>query len=209
MVTTKRTVTARRRYRYGYRRYRSVSNSYFRTRVEGVFTIAFPSLQNGDPVFAENNGLSTVTFNKLFSSSQYYGSLTSMFGYYKVSGVLMEVTPGPNNFKGITLVGLNVLLGFRFGKDTAMNYQELVADNNSIILGINSNKRKYASTMGSNGWGLGIGDWGLGSNGWTSTAENNSLGAFSIASSIQSILAEAPTWTCRLAVYMVFKKSNV
>ena len=195
MVTTKRTVTARRRYRYGYRRYRSVSNSYFRTRVEGVFTIAFPSLQNGDPVFAENNGLSTVTFNKLFSSSQYYGSLTSMFGYYKVSGVLMEVTPGPNNFKGITLVGLNVLLGFRFGKDTAMNYQELVADNNSIILGINSNKRKYASTMGSNGW--------------TSTAENNSLGAFSIASSIQSILAEAPTWTCRLAVYMVFKKSNV
>ena len=195
MVTTKRTVTARRRYRYGYRRYRSVSNSYFRTRVEGVFTIAFPSLQNGDPVFAENNGLSTVTFNKLFSSSQYYGSLTSMFGYYKVSGVLMEVTPGPNNFKGITLVGLNVLLGFRFGKDTAMNYQELVADNNSIILGINSNKRKYASTMGSNGW--------------TSTAENNSLGAFSIASSIQSILAEAPTWTCRLSVYMVFKKSNV
>lgn len=198
MVTTKRTVASygrKRYYRYGYRRYRSVSNSYFRTRVEGVFTITFPSLQDGNPVFAENNGLNTVTFNKLFSSSQYYGSLTSMFGYYKVSGVLMEVVPGPNNYKGFNVLGLNVLLGFKFGQGGAMTYHELVADNNSIILGITSNKRKYASTMGSNGW--------------TSTAENNALGAFGIASSIQSNMNDSPSWTCRLAVYMIFKKSNV
>lgn len=200
MSTTNTKTPFRRRYyrgyyRYGYRRYRSVSNTYFRTRVEGVYTITFPSLQDGNPVFAENNGLSTVTFNKLFSSSQYFGSLTSMFGYYKVSGVLMEVTPGPNNFKGFNSLGLNVLLGFRFGQGGAMNYQELVADNNSIILGINSNKRKYASTMGSNGW--------------TSTAGGDSVGAFSIASSIQSSMNDSPSWTCRLAVYMIFKKSMV
>lgn len=198
MTTTKKTTTYGRKryyYRYGYRRYRSVSNSYFRTRVEGVFTIAFPSLQAGDPVFAENNGLQTVTFNKLFTSSQYAGSLTSMFGYYKVTGVLMEVTPGPNNFKGFNVLGLNVLLGFRFGQASAMTYKELVADNNSIILSINSNKRKYSSTMGSSGW--------------TPTAGGDSVGAFSIASSLQSTLADSPTWTCRLAVYMIFKKSMV
>ena len=198
MVTTKKTTTYGRKryyYRYGYRRYRSVSNSYLRTRVEGIFTITFPSLQDGDPVFAENNGLNTVTFNKLFSSSQYYGSLTSMFGYYKVSGVLMEVVPGGNNFKGLNAIGLTVLLGFRFGKSGAMTYQELVADNNSIILGINSNKRKYASTMGSNGW--------------TSTAGGDSVGAFSIASSIQTNMNTAPSWTCRLSIYMIFKKSMI
>ena len=200
MSTTKKATTyGRRRYYrygyYGYRRYRSLSNSYFRTRVEGVFTITFPSLQDGNPVFAENNGLTTVTFNKLFSSSQYFGSLTSMFGYYKVSGVLMEVVPGPNNYKGFNALGLNVLLGFRFGQAGAMSYKELVADNNSIILGINSNKRKYASTMGSNGW--------------TSTAGGDSVGAFSIASSIQSNMNDSPSWTCRLAVYMIFKKSMV
>ena len=198
MVTTKGTVTKYGRrgyYRYGYRRYRSVSNSYFRTRVEGVFTITFPSLQDGNPVFAENNGLNTVTFNKLFSSSQYFGSLTSMFGYYKVSGVLMEVVPGPNNYKGFNSLGLNVLLGFRFGQGSSMTYQELVADNNSIILGINSNKRKYASTMGSSGW--------------TSTSGGDTVGAFSIASSIQSNMNDSPSWTCRLAVYMIFKKSMV
>ena len=197
MAMSKRTVTkyGRRRYRYGYRRYRSVSNSYFRTRVEGVYTIAFPSAQVGEPVFAENNGLRMVTFNTLFQSSQYYGSLVSMFGYYKVSGVLMEVAPGSNNFKGLNQIGINVLLGFRFGKDTAMTYKELVADNNSILLGINSNKRKYASTMGSNGW--------------TSTADNNALGAFSVSSSMQADMANSPSWTCRLAVYMIFKKSNV
>ena len=197
MAMSKRTVTkyGRRRYARGYRRYRSVSNSYFRTRVEGVYTIAFPSAQVGEPVFAENNGLKMVTFNTLFQSSQYYGSLVSMFGYYKVSGVLMEVAPGTNNFKGLNQIGINVLLGFRFGKDTAMTYKELVADNNSILLGINSNKRKYASTMGSNGW--------------TSTADNNSLGAFSVSSSMQADMSNSPSWTCRLAVYMIFKKSNI
>ena len=196
MAMSKRTVTkyARRRYYRGYRRYRSVSNSYFRTRVEGVYTIAFPSAQVGEPVFAENNGLRVVTFNTLFSSSQYYGSLVSMFGYYKVSGVLMEITPGSNNFKGLNQIGINVLLGFRFGQAGAMSYQELVADNNSILLGINTNKRKYASTMGSNGW--------------TSTSENNVLGAFSVASSLDSDLVHAPSWICKLAVYMLFKKSN-
>ena len=197
MAMTKRTVTkyGRRRYARGYRRYRSVSNSYFRTRVEGVYTIAFPSAQVGEPVFAENNGLRMVTFNTLFQSSQYYGSLVSMFGYYKVSGVLMEVAPGSNNFKGLNQIGINVLLGFRFGLVRVMTYKELVADNNSILLGINTNKRKYASTMGSNGW--------------TSTAENNVLGAFSVASSLPSVLVSAPSWTCRLAVYMIFKKSMV
>ena len=196
MAMSKRTVTkyGRRRYARGYRRYRSVGNSYFRTRVEGVYTITFPSLQDGNPVFAENNGFSTVTFVKLFSSSQYYGSLINMFGYYKVTGVLMEVTPGPNNFKGFSAAGLNVLLGFRFGKTTAMTYQELVADNNSIVVGVNTVKRKYASAMGSNGW--------------TPTSTMNSMGSFSLASSVDVSLQYGPTWTCRLAVYMLFKKSN-
>ena len=191
-----RTVTkyARRRYARGYRRYRSVSNTYFRTRVEGVYTITFPE-QAGAPIFAENQQLDTVTFNTLFSSSQYYGSLTSMFGYYKVSGILMEVTPGSNNFRGLNVIGLNVLLGFRFGKTGAMTYKELVADNNSIVLGINTNKRKYTSTMGSNGW--------------TPIAQDNPLGSFSVASSLISTLSGAPSWTCRLAVYMIFKKSIV
>ena len=87
MVATKKTVTkyGSRRYARGYRRYRSVSNSYFRTRVEGVYTITFPDQQPGTPIFAENQQLNTVTFNKLFSSSQYFGSLTSIFGYMNYS----------------------------------------------------------------------------------------------------------------------------
>lgn len=181
-------------YRRGFRRYKNVSNIYFRARVEGVYTVSFPE-QAGSAIFVENNQLNVVTFDTLFRSSQYYGSLISMFGYYKVSGVLMEVTPGQNNFKGINIVGLNVLLGFRFGKTAAMTYRELIADNNSIVLGINTNKRKYTSTMGSNGW--------------TSTVDTNSLGSFSVSSSINSDYSIAPSWTCRLAVYIIFKKSNV
>ena len=197
MAMTK-TVTryGRRRYARRYRRYRNVSNVYFPCRVEGVYTIAFPNTQSGGgPIFAENGQLSLVSFLSLFQASQYYGSFTNMFGYYKVTGVLMEVTPGPNNYKGFNVLGLNVLLGFRFGKSRVMTYQELVADNNSIVLGVNTIKRKYASALGSNGW--------------TSTGENNTMGAFSVGSSLNSTLANAPSWTCKLAVYILFKKTNV
>ena len=72
MAMTKRTVTkyARRRYyRNGYRRYRSLSNQYFRTRIEGVYTIAYPQ-NTGDPVFAEANS-NILTFWTIFQSSQY------------------------------------------------------------------------------------------------------------------------------------------
>ena len=198
MVATKKTVTryARRSYARGYRRYRNVSNVYFPCRVEGVFTIAFPNTQSGGgPIFAENGQLSIVSFVSLFQASQYFGSLTNMFGYYKVTGVLMEVTPGPNNYKGFNTLALIALLGFRFGKTTAMNYQELVADNNSIVLGVNTIKRKYASAMGSTGW-------------TPVTSTMNSMGSFCVASSLDAQLVNAPSWTCRLAVYMLFKKSN-
>ena len=197
MAMTK-TVTkyGRRRYYRRYRRYRNVSNVYFPCRVEGVFTIAFPNTPSGgQPIFAENGQLAIVSFVSLFQASQYYGSLTNMFGYYKVTGVLMEVTPGPNNFKGFDAAGLNVLLGFRFGKTNVITYKELVADNNSIVVGVNTIKRKYASAMGSNGW--------------TPTSTMNSMGTFGVASSVDMSLQYAPTWTSRLAVYMVFKKSNI
>ena len=196
MAMTK-TVTkyGRRRYARRYRRYRNVSNVYFPCRVEGVFTIAFPNTPSGgQPIFAENGQLAIVSFVSLFQASQYYGSLTNMFGYYKVTGVLMEVTPGPNNFKGFDAAGLNVLLGFRFGKTNVITYKELVADNNSIVVGVNTIKRKYASAMGSNGW--------------TPSSSTDSMGTFSVASSLDSSLVNAPSWTCKLAVYMLFKKSN-
>ena len=197
MAMTK-TVTkyGRRRYYRRYRRYRNVSNVYFPCRVEGVYTIAFPNTQSGGgPIFAENGQLTTVSFMSLFQASQYYGSFTNMFGYYKVTGVLMEVTPGPKNYEGFNTLGLHVLLGFRFGKTTAMSYKELIADNNSIVLGVNTIKRKYASAMGSTGW-------------TPVSSTMNSMGSFCVASSLDSQLVNAPSWTCKLAVYMLFKKSN-
>lgn len=177
-----------------FRRYKSISNTFFRVKVEGVYTISFPG-QSGSPVFAESNQ-PTVTFSSLYSSSQYYGFLSNVFGFYKVSGVTIEVVPGTNNFKGITVMGIKVLVGFRCGKATAMTFNELVADNNSVLLGIDTSKRKYTSTMGSNGW-VPTGD------------SNVALGAFSVASSDSSTYQQAPSWTCRLSVYMAFKKSNI
>ena len=197
MAMSRKTVTkyAGRRYARGYRRYRSLSNQYFRCKIEGVYTIAWPA-QAGAPVFAEVNGPS-LTFGAVFSSSQYYGSLVNMFGYYKVTGVLMEVVPGPRNNDGTATVGAKTFVGFKCGTSTTMPYHELVASNTSIMLGVNTSARKYSSVMGSNGW--------------VSVSESmDNIGNFSVASSNTTGSTERqPTWTCKFSLYMMFKKVSI
>ena len=195
MAMTKRTVTKywRRRYARGYRRYRGLSNQYFRAKIEGVYTIAFPA-EAGQPVFAETEQ-SVLRFTQVFSSSQYFGSLIAMFGYMKLTGVCMEVTPGPKNYAGTANVGTKILVGYSYGSSTFQNYNELVANNNSIVLGVDTTKRKYSPAMGANGW--------------LNAGTSESLGAFSVASSLNGTLTTMPTWTCRFSLYLIFKKTNV
>lgn len=196
MAISKMSVTGYRRRRYyrRYRRYRSLTNQYFRTRVEGVYTIAFPS-QAGAPVFAETED-TTIDFFTIFNNSQYYGALTTMFGYMKIYGISMEVTPGPTNYKGTATIGAKTLVGFRFGNDGPVSYHQLVANNNSILLGVDTAKRKYVSTMGATDW-------------LNSNSSNSGFGVFAVASSVNGTLSNQPTWTCRFCLYMLFKKSNV
>ena len=195
MAMKKMTAYRRRYYRRYYRRYRSVSNQYFPCRVEGVYTVGFPSDQAGAPRFydAAQSWSSVVPFATLFSGSQYYGSLVSMFGYYKVTGVRMEVQPHWDNSGNIRQLN-PILIGFKTGSVAQMTYAELIADNNSLFLGTSPNK-KYVSTMNSQGWGP--------------TNTEQVVGAFSVASSGSSTMSRSPVWSCKLCVYILFKKSNV
>ena len=195
MLTTKTKTPFRRRYyRRYYRRYRSVSNQYFPCRVEGVYSIGFPS-DSGGPRFydAASNWSYVVPFATLFKNSQYYGSLVNMFGYYKVSGVRMEVQPNVDNSGNVRQLS-PVLIGFRTGSIAQMTFAELVADNNSFFLGT-SPQKKYVSTMNSQGWGP--------------TNTEQVVGAFSVGSSGISSKSYQPTWSCKLCVYILFKKCNV
>ena len=194
MVAGKKTAIRRRTYRRYYRRYRSVSNQYFPCRVEGAYTIAFPDT-SGQPRFYDSsqNYSVVVSFSALFKASQYYGSLVNMFGFYKVTGVKMEVQAHVDNLANVRQLS-PVLLGFRTGSVTVMTYNELVADNNSLFLGTSPSKR-YVSTMNSQGW--------------SPTNTEQHIGAFSVASSLSATNAVYPTWSCKLSVYILFKKSNV
>ena len=194
MAMKKMTAYRRRSYRRYYRRYRSLSNQYFPCRVEGVYTIAYPS-DAGSALFYDTAGNVSyvVAFANLFRGSQYYGSLVKMFGYYKVTGVKMEVQPHLDNDANVKQTA-PILLGFRTGSVVQMTYNELVADNNSLFLGTSSNK-KYVSTMNSSGWGP--------------TNTDQVVGAFSVSSPGVSTTTSAPTWACKLSVYILFKKSNV
>ena len=195
MAKGKMTAYRRRSYRRYYRRYRSVSNQYFPCRVEGVYTIGYPSDASGAPRFydAAGNYNTSVPFATLFQGSQYYGSLVSMFGYYKVTGVKMEVQPQFDNAANVRQLH-PILLGFRAGSIVTMTYSELIADNNSLFLGTSPNK-KYVSTMNSQGWGP--------------TNTEQIVGSFSVGSSGNSTKTYSPTWACKLCVYILFKKSNV
>ena len=165
-----------------------MSNQYFPCRVEGVYTIAYPS-DAGSPLFYDTAGNVSyvVAFANLFRGSQYYGSLVKMFGYYKVTGVKMEVQPHLDNAANVKQTA-PILLGFRTGTVVQMTYNELVADNNSLFLGTSPNK-KYVSTMNSSGWGA--------------TSDDQIVGAFSVASSSVSTSNYSPTWSCKLCVYIL------
>ena len=195
MAKGSKTAYRRRTYRRYYRRYRSVSNQYFPCRVEGVYTIGYPNDASGAPRFydAAGNYNTSVPFATLFQGSQYYGSLVTMFGYYKVTGVKMEVQPQFDNAANVRQLH-PILLGFRAGSIVSMTYSELIADNNSLFLGTSPNK-KYVSTMNSSGWGP--------------TNTEQIVGAFSVGSSGNSTKTYSPTWACKLCVYILFKKSNV
>ena len=171
-----------------------MSNQYFPCRVESVYTIAFPS-SSGQPHFFDSsqNGDFVVSFAEIFSHSQFYGSLVNMFGYYKVSGVKMEVEPHLDNASGVRQV-CPVILGFRTGSIAQMTYNELVAENNSLFLGTSPIK-KYVSTMNSSGW--------------SPTNTNQVVGAFSVGSPLDGTSSLFPTWSCKLSVYILFKKSNI
>ena len=172
-----------------------MSNQYFPCRVEGVYTIAFPGDSSGTPRFYDTAGNYSyvVSFGTLFRGSQYYGSLVKMFGYYKVTGIKMEVQPHLDNAANVKQTA-PILLGFRTGTVVQMTYNELVADNNSLFLGTSANK-KYVSTMNSSGWGA--------------TSDDQIVGAFSVSSPGVSTTTNAPTWARKLCVYILFKKSNV
>ena len=172
-----------------------MSNRYFPCRVEGVFTIGFPSDSAGAPRFYDGAGNynSFVSFATLFQGSQFYGSLVKMFGYYKVTGVKMEVQPQLDNAANVRQLH-PILIGFRTGSIAQMTYPELVADNNSLFVGTSPNK-KYVSTMNSQGWGP--------------TNTEQVVGAFSVGSSGTSTKTYSPTWACKLCVYILFKKVNI
>ena len=171
-----------------------MSNQYFPCRVEGAYTIAFPN-SSGQPRFfdASQNSDFAVTFADLFNHSQFYGSLVNMFGYYKVSGVKMEVQPHLDNASNVRQV-CPIILGFRTGSIAQMTYNELVAENNSLFLGTSPIK-KYVSTMNSSGW--------------SPTNTMQVVGAFSVGSPLDGTSTLFPTWSCKLSVYILFKKSNI
>lgn len=183
-------INRRRRY---FRRYKSVAMNYFRAKVEMVFNIGFPN-EGGSVFFSEVNSPS-ITCGQIFRSSQYYGFLTNAFGYFKLTGLLIEVVPQSINFT-ISTNGFAVLLGFAFGQTQTQSYNALAADNNTLLLGSNTNSRRYISTWNSVGW--------------KSTKENDeAYGLFSVASNINGPNNRAPSWSVRLSLYLAFKKSNI
>jgi hypothetical protein len=167
--------------------------NYFRARVEMVFNIGFPN-EGGSVFFSEVNSPS-VTCSQIFRSSQYFGFLSNAFGYFKLTGLLIEVVPQSINFT-VPTNGFAVLLGFGFGQTNSQSYNALAADNNTLLLGSNTNSRRYISTWNSIGW--------------KSTKENDeAYGLFSVASNVNGPNNRAPSWSVRLSLYLAFKKSNI
>lgn len=188
----KKMVTYRRR---KFRRYRQPSMNYFKIRIEQCMNLTFPSA-SGEIYIAEmGEGIRTMTFNSIFSSSTFYGTIVQAFGYYKITGFALEVVPNCQNLSLTNTNTANVVGGFIFGTDVVPTYQIITAHNDSILLNPVAGMRKYVNTLGSNGY--------------HAVKDTTNIGVLSFCSSMNGTIANSPRWAIKASFYISLKKCNI
>ena len=147
----------RRRYykKNGYKRYRRISENYFRVRAEATGKIVFPPNQAGQPHIYLTNEIkkSSVTFEEFLDQTTYIVMLKGMFSFYRMTGLTIECVPDAANTNGqrdITVEPV-VMIAPRAGDNSAMNFGQVKSINSAILLNPTQTTRRYTKFYGYTG----------------------------------------------------------
>ena len=137
----------KRYYKRFYKRYRRISENYFRARVEATGKVVFPPNQNGQPTLALTNEInkSSIAFSEFLGQTTYINMLKGMFSFYRMTGITIECVPDAANTNGQRAIIAEpvVMIAPRAGDNGAMNYGEVKSINTAILLNPTQSTRKY------------------------------------------------------------------
>lgn len=196
--------TKRKRWNKKFKRYKKVSENYFRVRAEVDGLIQYPANAPGQPVFKLTNlgqlenPSNVLTFQSILTHQTYSVMLEGMFSFYKLLGVAIEVTPQAQNIAGYKNIDREpmTIIGVRAGKNGAMTFSEARSINSSMVLNPAQYQRKYTSLLGFY-------------NSYISTDASFSGAVTIVAEDNTGQLANSPTWVFKITQYMLYKKSKI
>lgn len=197
-----RTYKKRRRYAKRYRRYKEpfVSN-YLRVKGEANGKLVFPDAGGFPRIIFTNQGgqvaANSYAFTYLLNRLTFTLSLSSMFGFYKMVGTVLEVWPDAQNFNGTRQVNNEpvTVFGIRPGSDEVPTFAQLRSMNSSMVLSSTQYQRKYNSFLGF------FGDW--------TGSDRSPLGTIACISEPAGTALNSPSWTFKITVYIIYKKSRI
>lgn len=221
-----------RRYRKYFRRYKSISSNYFRVKVEYIDRLIYVpynpldsgAVANGGHIIFLNRNAQAELVNKQFvglnniqAAYSLDASLSSIFSYYRPTGIRVEVVPEARNSNlPLTFTYNNIsynvpvyyqVLSYRAGNSTAQTLAEAKANNQSIVLNANQKTTRYWRVYGtttayapttssfSGGFTV-INEYPTGG------SENDQRTRAMMVYQLQ------PSWTVKISVYYIYKYSK-
>ena len=94
---------------------------------------------------------SILTLANVFTGYSFSQSLATIFSYYRILGVAIEVIPKYNNQDPVQ-DGSSVFLGFRMGDTGSMAISEIKALNQNLLLDPRNRQRRYWRVFNQQGY---------------------------------------------------------
>lgn len=191
---------SKRRSYYYARRYKQLaSKNYFRVKAEYYDTIQFPQ-QQGKVQFANRvndpnatpDSMATNTIAQMLNGYAYVQILAGLFSFYKITSILIEITPKDNTGNQIQNE-VDVYLGYRVANNAHMTLQEIKSVNQNLVLDPRNRQRKFFRTLGN------FGDW---------TNTNNAIDGTISLESQNGARGSQHVWSIKVSLYLLYKFSK-
>lgn len=194
----------RKRGKWSWRRRRIYKNiasyEYLKVKLEYNDVIKFAGNVAG-PAFFKSQGAqgvpNFVSTDRLLNGTHYWATLASLFAYYRVFGVSIEIMPSPSNTNGSVVISNidPVYVAYNPGSSQVMSLPSIRSFNGCLMLDPTSRQRKYTTLYG------GTADY--------KATTDTTAGGLTVRSTSDGKDSDSPLWTIKLVLYVILKRSRI
>lgn len=189
--------------KWSWRRWRIRKNiasyEYLKVKLEYNDVIKFPT-QQGEVQFKSQAAQGVPNFvstDRLLNSTHYWATLSSLFAYYRVFGVSIEIMPSPSNTNGsVAISNIDpVYIAYNPGSSQVMSTPTIRSFNGSLMLDPTGRQRKYTTLYG------GTADY--------KATTDTTAGGLTVRSTASGTDNNSPLWTVKVVLYVILKRSRI